>query len=152
MPLDLACAGRVYPVTPAYEVGREDIRRFAAAVGDPHPAFRDPAAARALGHPDVIAPPTFPYIVATQVIDEVVDYDELGFAPDLVVHADQSFTITRPVYAGDRLATSVRIQAARRVRGDDILVFAVELTDAHDKHVSTVRMTYVSRTPREDRS
>nr|WP_284289733.1 MaoC family dehydratase N-terminal domain-containing protein [Angustibacter aerolatus] len=56
-------AGRVYPPMAPYEVGREKIREFAEAVG-PQPAHVDPEAARALGHPDVIAPPTFAVIVA----------------------------------------------------------------------------------------
>jgi acyl dehydratase len=51
--------GREYPASSTYEVGREHIRRFAEAVGDTSPACTDPEAARALGHPDVIAPPTF---------------------------------------------------------------------------------------------
>ena len=58
MALDPSFVGRSYPPTRPYEVGREKIREFAAAIGDANPAYTDPAAARALGHPDVIAPPT----------------------------------------------------------------------------------------------
>ena len=54
--------GRVYPATEPYEVGREKIREFADAIGDDNPAYRDKAAAKALGYPDVIAPPTFPIV------------------------------------------------------------------------------------------
>lgn len=35
MALDQSFVGRTYPPTPAYEVGREKIREFAEAVGDP---------------------------------------------------------------------------------------------------------------------
>ena len=63
MPIDPSYAGRTYPATAPYEVGVEKIREFADAIGDPNPAYRDRDAARALGHPDVIAPPTFPIAV-----------------------------------------------------------------------------------------
>lgn len=57
MALDQSFVGRTYPPTAPYEVGREKIREFAEAVGDSNPAYVDPAAARELGHSDVIAPP-----------------------------------------------------------------------------------------------
>ena len=56
MPLDQSFVGRVYPPTAPYQVGREKIREFAHAIGDPNPAYRDPAAARALGYADVDRP------------------------------------------------------------------------------------------------
>ena len=63
MALDQSFVGRSYPPTEPYEVGREKIREFAEAVGDPNPAYIDPEAAKALGHPDVIAPPTFVFAI-----------------------------------------------------------------------------------------
>ena len=63
MSLDPSFVGRSYPPTAPYQVGREKIREFATAIGATDPAHHDPAAARALGHPDVVAPPTFPVIV-----------------------------------------------------------------------------------------
>ena len=59
MPLNRDFIGRTYDGNGTFEVGREHIRRFAQAIGDTNPAYVDPAAAKALGHPDVIAPPTF---------------------------------------------------------------------------------------------
>ena len=63
MPVDQSFVGRSYPPTPAYEVSREKIREFADAINDPNPAYRDVEAARALGHADVIAPPTFAIVL-----------------------------------------------------------------------------------------
>ncbi len=51
--------GREYRASATYEVGREHVRLFAEAIGDSNPAYTDPDAAKALGHPDCIAPPTF---------------------------------------------------------------------------------------------
>ena len=66
MALDPSFIGRTYPPTPPYEVGREKIREFAAAIGDANPVYVDPAAARRSGYPDVIAPPTFPIVVTLE--------------------------------------------------------------------------------------
>ena len=52
MPIDPSHAGRTWPATVPYEVGIEKIREFADAIGDANPAYRDRAAARALGHRD----------------------------------------------------------------------------------------------------
>jgi len=59
MALNAEFVGRVYGPGAPYEVSRVKIAEFADAIGDPNPVYRDPAAARAAGHPDVIAPPTF---------------------------------------------------------------------------------------------
>ena len=71
MPLDPSFIGRTYPPITVYEVGREKIREFAEAVGDANPAYLDTDAAKALGHPDVIAPPTFPFVLTYRAAAQV---------------------------------------------------------------------------------
>ena len=61
--LDQSFVGRTYPPTEPYQVGREKIREFADAIGATDAAYHDPAAAAALGYPDVVAPPTFPVVL-----------------------------------------------------------------------------------------
>ena len=63
MALDRELVGRSYPPSAVYEVGRAKIAEFAAAIGADDLVHRDPDAARAAGHPDVIAPPTFAIVV-----------------------------------------------------------------------------------------
>jgi len=65
-------AGRAYPPARVYEVGREKIAEFAAAVGSTDPAHLDPESARSLGHPDVVAPPTFAIILAQRAEAAIV--------------------------------------------------------------------------------
>ena len=72
MALDQSFVGRTYPPTAPYEVGREKIREFAEAVGDENPAYTDPEAAKALGHTDVIAPPTFVFAITFEAAGQVV--------------------------------------------------------------------------------
>ena len=50
--------GRSYPAQEVYDVGREKIREFARAVKATHPAHFELDAAKALGHGDLVAPPT----------------------------------------------------------------------------------------------
>ncbi|MEN3610473.1 MaoC family dehydratase N-terminal domain-containing protein [Plantactinospora sp. ZYX-F-223] len=103
MSLDPSFAGRSYPPTPPYQVGREKIREFATAIGAADPAHHDPDAARALGHADVVAPPTYPFTITMAANRQIVDDPELGVDYSRVVHGDQRFRYTRPVVAGDEL-------------------------------------------------
>src|SRR3954464_3719865 len=84
-------AGRSYPATPAYEVGVEKIREFADAIGDANPAYHDREAVRALGHPDVIAPPTFPVVLTFRDSRAIIEDPELGIDYSRVVHGEQRF-------------------------------------------------------------
>lgn len=65
MALNRDFIGRSFPPSDPYEVSRVKIREFADAIGDPNPVYRDQEAAKAAGHPDVIAPPTFPIVVSS---------------------------------------------------------------------------------------
>ncbi len=66
MALNRDFVGRSYPSGSPYEVSRVKIKEFAAAIGDSNPIYRDREAARAAGHPDVVAPPTFPIVFSLQ--------------------------------------------------------------------------------------
>ncbi|MCD0482020.1 MaoC family dehydratase N-terminal domain-containing protein [Streptacidiphilus sp. ASG 303] len=145
MPLDPSFIGRSYPPTAPYEVGREKIREFADAVGDANPAYRDPEAAKALGHADVVAPPTFPFLVTYRAAAQVVEDPELGLDFTRVVHGDQRFAYTRPVRAGDRLSVTVSIDSIKSLAGNDILSVRGEVHEASGEHVVTAWMTLVAR-------
>ncbi|MEK2489425.1 MaoC family dehydratase N-terminal domain-containing protein [Kitasatospora purpeofusca] len=145
MALDPSFIGRTYPPTEPYEVGREKIREFAVAVGDANPVYRDPEAAKALGHPDVIAPPTFPIVLTMRASGQVVQDPELGLDYSRVVHGDQKFSYTRPVRAGDRLTVSVTVDNIKSLAGNDVLTVRGEVADESGEHVVTSVMTLVAR-------
>src|SRR3954462_14555465 len=88
VPLNREYIGKSYPGARVYEVGREKIREFAEAIGDKNPAYVDPEAANALGHPDVIAPPTFATVITLQAGGQAVFDPELGLDYSLVVHGE----------------------------------------------------------------
>src|SRR3954464_3972982 len=110
-------AGRAYPPARVYEVGREKIAEFAAAIGSTDPAHLDPEAARSLGHPDVIAPPTFAIIVAQRAEAAIVQDPEAGIDYSRVVHGEQRFTHRRPIVAGDRLVATPHADGGGQARG-----------------------------------
>lgn len=101
--------GRVYPADAPYSVGREKIREFAGAVGATHPAHHDLVAARGLGYPDLIAPPTFAVVVAQRTEAQYIADPAAGIDYSRVVHADERFTHHRPIVAGDELTTVLHV-------------------------------------------
>jgi len=147
MPIDAAHAGRTYPPTAPYLVGVEKIREFATAIGDPNPAYRDAGVARALGHPDVIAPPTFPFVLSFAASRQIVADPELGIDYGRVVHGEQRFVASRPVRAGDLLTTTVSIDSIRSAGGHDMLTTRSEVATTEGEHVVTAFSTLVVRGP-----
>ncbi|MFJ4711267.1 MaoC family dehydratase N-terminal domain-containing protein [Streptomyces sp. NPDC088785] len=145
MALDQSYVGRSYPPSAPYEVGREKIREFAEAVGDTHPAYVDREAALALGHPDVIAPPTFVFAITFKAAGAVVHDPELGLDYSRVVHGDQKFAYTRPVHAGDLLSVTSTIEAIKSLAGNDIIDVRGEVHDEKGEHVVTAWTKLVSR-------
>ena len=145
MPLDPAYIGRSYPPGEPYLVSREKIREFADAIGDPNPAYRDPAAARKLGHPDVIAPPTFPMVITATTSQALLFDPELGLDYGRMVHGEQRFVHSRPVRAGDRLAAALTVANMRSLAGYEILNTKTELRDAGHELVVTAFATLIVR-------
>ncbi|MCQ1576134.1 MaoC family dehydratase N-terminal domain-containing protein [Streptomyces parvus] len=149
MALDQSFVGRTYPPTPAYEVGREKIREFAEAVGDTHPAYVDQEAARALGHADVIAPPTFVFSITYRAAGVVVQDPQLGLDYSRVVHGDQKFSYVRPVRAGDRLTVTSTIESIKSLAGNDVLDIRGDVHDETGELVVTAVTKLVARAAEE---
>lgn len=137
--------GREYPAPEAYEVTRVKIREFAEAINDPNPLYADPASAREAGHPDLIAPPTFPIILGMAGSSQAIADPELGVDFSRVVHGDQSFRYSRPVYAGDLLSSVTRITGVKALGGNELLTLETDAHDAEGGHVVTASMMLVVR-------
>ena len=138
MGINPAYAGRTYPPTAPYAVGREHLREFAAAVGAAHPAHHDVEAARALGHPDVIAAPTFAVVVAQRAEAQLIEDPEAAIDFSRVVHADERFTHHRPIAAGDERVTVLHSDAVVERSGLATVTTRCEISDADGAPVSTV--------------
>ena len=145
MALDPGLVGRSYPPSAVYEVGRTKIAEFAAALGEDDPVHRDPAAARALGHPDVIAPPTFAIVVTLEAANVVLTDPELAFDYSRVVHGEQRFTHHRPIVAGDRLVATLHVDSVRTAGGHAMVTTRSEITTEAGEQVCTAVSTIVVR-------
>jgi acyl dehydratase len=145
MPLDPSYVGRVFPPAGAYELGREKIREFADAIRDPNPAYRDPEAARRLGHPDVIAPPTFPIVLTLHDADPLAADPQFGLDWGTVVHREQQFAYTRPMRAGDRLVVTTTVADVRSFAGNDVVTLRSDITTEDGEPVVSCETTLVAR-------
>ncbi|HET8970578.1 MAG TPA: MaoC family dehydratase N-terminal domain-containing protein [Candidatus Nanopelagicales bacterium] len=145
MALNLEYAGRSYPPGEAYEIGLEKVREFAAAVGEEHPAHHDPAAAAALGHPGVLAPPTFAFSIAMAAMAPVLADPGLGLDYSRVVHGDQRFRYVRPLRAGDRVRASATLESLRTVAGNDMVTVRCDIADESGAPVVTTWTVLVAR-------
>lgn len=127
------------------EVERGMIRRFAEALGDPNPIYVDEAAARAAGHPAVVAPPTF---AAALAVNEQFRHS-LDLGTRLLLHGDQQIEYARPVVAGDRLTLRSKVADVQERSGAggpmDVLVLEDEARDPQGNLVFRSRATLVLR-------
>lgn len=115
------------------DVERGRIRQFALAIGETNPIYRDQAAARSAGHPDVLAPPTF--LFGLELENSVVFDDLAAHGVDLasVLHGEQRFRLFADVHAGDRVQFQTRYVDAYSKAGGalDFLVRRTTVTRDH---------------------
>jgi acyl dehydratase len=147
MPLNRAFIGRSYRAGGTFEVSREHIRRFTEAIGDANPAYVDPDAAKSLGHPDVIAPPTFLTTVGLSLADGngPLSDPELGLDYGRVVHGEQRFVHHRPARPGDVLTSSTTVEAIRDAGANELMTMRMEIRTTDGEPVCTGYNLIVSR-------
>jgi acyl dehydratase len=144
MPLNREFVGRSARSSEPFEVTRGDIRRFAVAMGDTNPTYLDPKAAAELGHPDVIAPPTFLITIGASGGAGFLADPALGLRYEMVVHGEQRFDLHRPVRAGDLLESTTRIADIRDAGRNELMTLVSEVT-SRGEAIATVTNTIVSR-------
>jgi acyl dehydratase len=137
--------GRTFPPTEPYEVSRVKIADFAEAIGDGNPLYHDRAAAQAAGYPDVIAPPTFPIVVTMAASRAAVGDPGLGLNYAMVVHGEQRFTYSRPLYAGDVVTAQSTISGIRNVGSLSMVTTETVIQTVDGEHVCTGYGTLVER-------
>lgn len=146
MPINRDFIGREYVAEDTYEVSRELIRRFADAIGDASPVYRDVEAAKALGHPDVIAPPTFLTVLGFRFGGAGPLSDPtLGLNYALVVHGEQKFVHHRPVRAGDVLKIVSSVVDIRDAGRNELMTTKMAISTTEGEAVADAYSTIVSR-------
>lgn len=116
-----------------FDVEKGAIRKFAEAIGDPHPAYRTGEA----------APPTFPTTFRTGPIPGV----EFDLAH--VLHGEEEYEYERPLQAGDRLQVQRKVvdykERTTSMGTMAILVLETEGRDDGDALVYRARSTILIR-------
>ena len=128
-----------------HEVEKGAIRRFVDAVGDPNPIYVDEEAARAAGFAALVAPPTFPSVLA---MNERFRHS-LDLGTRSLLHGEQQIEYGRPILAGDRITVVSRVADVQERAGSsgpmDILVLEDEGRDPQGALVFRTRSTLVLR-------
>jgi len=145
VPVNPEIQGRSYPATEPYLVGREKVREFARAVLASSPLSLDPAAAKAAGFADVIAPPTFPVVVQEHSLAQLLADPEAQIDFSRVVHGDQRFQYSRPIVAGDELVATLTVTSVKSLGGNSMVTAESAIVDASGAHVVTAISTLVVR-------
>ena len=137
--------GRAYPPSEPYEVSRVKIAEFADAVGNTSAAHRDPAAAKALGYRDVIAPPTLAVLVSQRAEMAFALDPEAGIDYGRVVHAEEKFVHHRPIVAGDWITATVNVESIIDRGSLAMATTRTELATVDGEPVATVYSTLAVR-------
>jgi acyl dehydratase len=145
MAVNAGFAGRSYPPTAPYAVGREKIREFAEALGAADPVHTDQVHARLLGYRDVIAPPTFAVLIAQQCERQFMFDPQAGIDFSRLVHGGQRFVHHRPITAGDEIVGVLTVDSVKEVGGHAMVTTISELSTIEGEPVSTVTSTIVIR-------
>ncbi len=129
--------GRTLPPSRPYQVGRVKVRVFALAVGVGASVCTDLDAARAAGHPDLVAPPTFAAAFTLPLVEAFLRDPAVGWDYGRMVHGEQSFTAHRPLYAGDEVVTTLHVDDLRTRAATLFLTLRCEVADAAGEPVLT---------------
>jgi acyl dehydratase len=142
---DRALALTFEPLVVLLERGR--LRRFAEAIGETDPVHRDVEAARAAGHPDVVAPPTYLFSIELEAPRPFAFVEDLGIDLMTILHGEQSFTYHSLIHAGDTITVRRRIvDASAKTPTMDFLVRRSEFYRGHELVGEADSLTIV-RTP-----
>ena len=130
-------------------VDPEKVKEFAVAVGDNNPVFYDPDAAREVGLPGPIAPPTF---TMTQIFQLSREERERRLGANLdyarVLHGEQEFVYKRLPVAGEALTGTMRIskdfeKEGKRGGSMRFVTYETRFTDAGGDEVLTAYYTLI---------
>ena len=133
MALDPGLTGRTFAPTAPYAVSPEKIAEFTGAIG------------AAPIEDNMVAPPTFPIVVAFSAMTQLMTDPEVGIELHNVVHGDQRFEQNRPIRAGDVLTATIRIDSLRAAAGMDMIGTSTEVATTDGDLVCTAFATLVHR-------
>lgn len=147
MPLNRAYIGQTWRSPEIYEVSREKLRDYAIAIGDPHPACLDRAAAAGLGYDEAVSPVTFITALWARMDIWPLRETDIGRSnlPNMVV-GEQRLVSYRPVWPGDRLVFSATVKDIREIGGKhELMEMELLLTTVDGEKVAEITELAISR-------
>lgn len=134
-------------LTSVFPVERSRLRFFAKAIGETNPVYLDEQAARAAGHPDLPAPPTFLFS-AEMDSDLKMQWLQQAQVPlGKVLHGEQSFSSHRMVFAGDTVSVTTQISDIYDKKNGalEFIVMDTNVVNQHGDRVAESRGVIVVR-------
>lgn len=128
-----------------FVVERGHLERFAGAIGDDNPLYRDEDYAEETPHRGIIAPPTFPTVF--RVRHPLYEHED--FEPGRILHGEQAFEYRRPLRPGDTVwcrseivdVDELKTGSGRMTR----IVMEVTVTDVNRETVLVATRTLLYR-------
>jgi len=140
------------PVAPiavsTYAVGREKIREYARAVGETDPRYLDLDAARAAGHPDLVAPPMFAAVYCGGAFEAAMHDPTLALDLPMLLHGGQEFEWGTPVLGGDEITTEITLSDVSERLGMRFVAFESRSRNQRGEEVCRGLWTLIVR-PRQ---
>lgn len=128
-----------------YEVEREKIREYAAAVRNDDPWFYQEDAAAELGYKGLVAPLTFLCVFGYQAQSAFFKHANIAVTDAQIVQVDQVLRYFKPLVVGDRLYCDVTVDSMRVSHGTQIVVTKNVITDEAGDIVQETYTTLAGR-------
>jgi len=142
--------GSHYRAPDYFEVGREKIREFAAAIKDDHPAHFDESESEKAGYTDMVAPLTFLAIAGRRVQLEIFTKFSIPINIARVIHRDQKFKFHRPILAHDRLYFDTYLDSVIESHGTVLAEIRSEVTDVDGNPIVTSVVTMLGESSNQE--
>lgn len=122
------------------------LKLFAKAVCETNPIYFDQSAAKAAGHRDILAPPTFGNCLKLLAPSVDLSYESLGIDYKRLLHAEEKIEAFHSIYAGDKLTLVTEVADMYEKKGG-ALQFLVMRTSIHrgDELMQNLTGTVVMR-------
>lgn len=142
--IDHEFIGKEYEET-VYEIGREKMKEYAAAVEDKNPQYFDREAGAESRYGDNIAPPNFAAVYNLMGCAQMFFDPDLSLNMAMLVHGEQEFEFLKPVGPGDVITTTGKVADITEKGNNDIIVYEAHSRNQDGDLVTIGRATFVIR-------
>ncbi len=137
MPLDPACAGKVYPPL-QIRVRAESIQRFTRAMQEDNPLFIDEAR-----HGGILAPPLYSVLMALPALRRVLTDPALTTNPTRLVPRNCEFHFSSPIRPAREVSLTATVEDVARDEEGEAAVVRIEAVHRREYPVFDGRVRFV---------